>query len=77
MKPTKEVLNALEHVRKFHPDVIQVFYGIDCRWMYMDEDMESPVFGNGIDIGILEDAADSIEQFPAAFSWVKSDQKAE
>lgn len=68
MRTPKKVKIALEHVRKFHPYVVQVFYGIDGRWLFMDEDMEALSFNGEIDIGILEDAADSVKSFPAAFS---------
>lgn len=74
MKTPKKVKIALEHVRKFYPDVVQVFYGIDGRWLFMDADMQAPSFNKylgirgKIDVGILEDAADSVENVPAAFA---------
>ncbi len=64
MKPTKEVLLALEHVRFFHPEVCIVIFSKDGRWLYMDEDFYIPIFSDSIDIGILEAAADSVNYLP-------------
>lgn len=68
--PTPQVIAALNHVRQFLPDVTQVFYGCDQRWHYMDDDGESACFkGTDIDVSVLEDAADSLSFFPAAFHF--------
>lgn len=56
-----KIQEALKHVQTHHPDVIQVFYGVDGRWLYCGEDFEAPTFGPEIDIGLLEDAADEAE----------------
>ena len=69
MKFTKEVYDALVHVRQFHPDVEIVVYTSDGRWHYVTEDFNLPTFDPKIDVGILEDAADSLEQFPAVFEF--------
>ena len=67
---TPQVIAALNHVRQFLPDVTQVFYGSDQRWMYLTENGEVPGFaGHPIDTGLLEDAADSLSFFPAAFHY--------
>lgn len=67
-KITDEVKAALKHVRLHHPEVTQVFYGVDCRWLFCGEAFEAPTFGSEIDVGLLEDAADSLNEFPCAFS---------
>lgn len=59
---------ALAHVRHHHPEVCQVFFGIDQRWHYCGEAFESPVFGPEIDQTILEDAADAVTSLPAAYT---------
>jgi hypothetical protein len=69
MKPTPEVQAALVHVRQHFPEVTTVFYGCDGRWLFTSDDAaESPSFeGVDIDVGLLEDAADSVDELPAAF----------
>lgn len=67
---TPQVIAALNHVRQFLPDVTQVMYGADQRWMYLTENGEVPGFaGHAIDTSLLEDAADSLSFFPAAFHY--------
>lgn len=68
------VQQALQHVNKHHPEVTLVFYGTDMRWFYCDEAFEAPDFGDEIDIGLLEDAVDSVEAFPAAFALEVSEK---
>lgn len=68
----KAVQAAIDAVRKYHPDVDQVFFGWDGRWLYCDEHFEAPTFSDEIDIGVLEDASDAVANdcgFPAAFAF--------
>jgi len=68
------VRKALAHVREFHPEVVQVFFGADGRWLYFGPDIdEVPSFGEEIDIGILEDAQAAAEKVgvPCAFQWIE------
>lgn len=68
MHATPEVIASLNHVRTFFPEVTQVFYSWDCKWLFMDDDMRAPDFGdNPVDVSLLEDAVDSLSSFPAAF----------
>ncbi|HDR9103735.1 TPA: hypothetical protein QDB04_000509 [Burkholderia vietnamiensis] len=64
------VRTALAHVRSIYPQVTQVLYGRDGRWHFVDDEFEAPEFkaGDGIDTGIMEDAARAVETLPAAFS---------
>jgi len=75
MQSNERVQAALRHVHEQFPQVSQVFYGIDGRWMFCDEDFHAPDFeGAMIDIGILEDAADAAgddEGFPCAFRMLR------
>lgn len=56
-----KVMEALRHVRAVHPEVVQVFYGIDGTWRYMDSEGNAPEFSEfeepPIDISLLETAA--------------------
>lgn len=55
------VLRAIDHVREFFPDVAMVVFNDMGRWQFMGEDFERFSFiprSDGIDIGLLEDAAD-------------------
>lgn len=65
--PTK-AKEALQHVASHHPEVHSVVYGPDGRWLYFGDAFESPTFGDEIDIGLLEDAADSLDDLPAVFT---------
>ena len=61
------VVKALNHVRSVFPNVNHVAYCADGRWLYMDENGNMPAFNGLIDVGILEDAADALDSFPAIF----------
>jgi hypothetical protein len=69
---SREVKNALEHVRHFFPEVTCVMYTRSLKWVYMDDDGEAPNFaGSHIDPNILQKAADSLcgeVDFPVAYS---------
>lgn len=67
MFATPQVIAALEHVRTFRPEVTQVFYTNELKWLYMTDDGDAPAFGGEIDTSLLEDAVDSLDTFPAAF----------
>jgi hypothetical protein len=64
-----KVKEALLHVKSVYPEVTQVFYGADQRWMYCGEAFSAPDFDlTKLNASLLEDAADSISFFPAAFA---------
>lgn len=60
---TGKVLDALLHVRAAFPEVSQVEFAGEARWLYSDDSgIDGPSFeGAGIDVGILEDAADEAD----------------
>ncbi len=62
---------ALRHVNSVFPNVTQVFYGIDGRWLYFDENLECPDFEDGnIDVSLLEEAANAAYEdkgFPCSY----------
>lgn len=67
---TPKVIAALNHVRSLLPEVTQVFYTVEQKWLYMTDDGEAPAFGAmPFDISMLEDAVDSLITFPAAFHY--------
>ncbi len=67
MFATPQVIAALEHVRCHLPDVTQVFYTTELKWLYMTDEGDTPAFEGAIDVSLLEDAVDSLDTFPAAF----------
>jgi hypothetical protein len=69
-EPPPEVRVALDHVRQYHPEVTQVFFGVDQRWVYCSDAFEAPEFNDSIDVSLLEAAADSVPMLPAAYSIV-------
>ncbi len=65
--PPALILAAIDHVRQFRPEVDMVVFNDMGRWCFMSEDFDSVAFGEfdpttglygGIDVGILEAAAD-------------------
>ena len=44
-----------------------VVFNKQGQWQYMDEDFGSFVFGDEIDISILEDASDSVTVLPCIY----------
>lgn len=64
----KKIRRALDHVRQYHPEVTQVVFLRDGRWLYMDDDGECPQFVKEVDVAILEEAADAVTKVPAAFA---------
>jgi hypothetical protein len=66
-----EVEVAFRHVKSLIPEVDCVVYGKDSRWMYIDStNMLDPIsFENvEVDVGILEEASDSLETLPCFFT---------
>ena len=61
------VRKALNHIRKYYPDVCMVVFGSDSRWHYMTNTFDAPKFGKEIDVSILEAAADCLIDFPSVF----------
>lgn len=64
---TNEIKKAFDHVRAHHPATTLVVFNKYGQWRYMNDNFVPPVFGDEIDSGILENAADSVESFPAVF----------
>lgn len=65
----KKVKAALDEVRKYHPEVTMVAYNIYGNWNFTDSEFNSPEkWDQRIDVGVLEDAMESMEKFPAIFS---------
>jgi len=64
MNTTPEIKAAMKHVKSVYPNVSIVIFTKDLHWQYMDEDFESPIFDDRIDVGILEAAADSLTEYP-------------
>lgn len=67
MKPTKEIITALNHVRSVFPQVDIVIFTKEIQWLYLSSSGYVPKFDERIDISILEQAADSIDDFPAIY----------
>lgn len=62
MNMPEAVKAALLHVHSMYPEVTQVFYGVDGRWMYSGEAFEAPDFDDAnliVDTSLLEDGADA------------------
>lgn len=71
MRTPQRVELALKEVKRYFQEVDTVFYGIDGRWLFCNG-IEPINFENKpIDICILEDAADSVKELPAAFYMEK------
>jgi len=66
---TKELQTAINHVKKFHPTVAIVIFDTMGRWQYMDSDFNSFNFNDQIDVTILEQASDSLTNFPFIYQF--------
>lgn len=69
MNAPKEVVKAFEHVNAFFPEVTMVVFNKFGQWSYMTDNFEQPTFNDDIDVGILEDASDSVTELPAVFCF--------
>lgn len=82
-EPTLEVLRAFNHVRSKLPTIARAVFSYQGRWYWTDEDGGEPRgcdWTTEIDIGILEDAVDSIDNLgclPAVFEVVELDPAVE
>ncbi|EMM5101172.1 hypothetical protein ACK249_005707 [Pseudomonas aeruginosa] len=61
------VVRALDHVRSIFPEVTHVVYTRECKWLYMSDEGAMPTFNGLVDVGILEDACDTVASFPCVF----------
>lgn len=73
MKPTEFLLTAMKHVKSIFPSVTMVVFNNQGRWQYMDACFGSPKFDDRIDVSILEEAVDSIYEFPFIYDESKED----
>lgn len=64
MKVTKELLEALAHVKSIFPEVTMVVLNQFGQWNYCDSNFNSPEFDDRVDQSILEEGADSIIELP-------------
>lgn len=76
---TNQVKKALDYVREFFPDVCIVAFNREGQWQYFTEDWFAPHFTDGMveDIGILQDAVDSLSDLPAIFQLDSDEYKRE
>jgi hypothetical protein len=66
---TSQIINAIKHVQHFHPEVNTVVFNKQCQWLYCGDDWVIPEqFDDAIDVGILEDAADSVKELPSIYT---------
>lgn len=73
----EKVQAALRHVREHHSEVTHVFFSEDGRWLYTDDDFNSPIFGPEIDESILEAASNAAWEdygWPCAYVVVILDE---
>ena len=65
----QKVKDAMSNVQIFFPEVCQVTFNQDQFWSYTDALGNAPDFDEtGIDVGLLEDALDSIEKLPITYT---------
>ena len=61
------IIAAFVEVRQFCPQASIVSYDEDGRWCYQSNQCEPVTFPAGINVSLLEDAAYSVAECPAAF----------
>lgn len=65
-----KVMNAINHVRQYHPTVVKVTFSKDGQWLFTQADGSFPEFGKDIDTKILEAAMDeaySLSKLPTTY----------
>jgi len=67
METPVKVKEAFIHIREFHPNVVKVAFDKHGQWKYTDSNSKAPKFDDRIDVGILEDASDSVTKLPCVF----------
>lgn len=65
----QKVQNAFVEVRKYHPEVKQVFISKDGLWLFYDEFLNCPIFDKDVNVDCIFDMVDSIDILPAAFYY--------
>lgn len=82
MEMPDKVAQALRHVASMYPEVTQVFYGVDGRWLYCGEAFEAPAFDDAnliVDTSLLEEAADAAcddKGWPCAYALSEEEDDA-
>ena len=61
MEKTPEVLKALRYVKRQHPTLHKVRFNEEAQWLYTDKNDKPFEFKDNIDVGILQDAVDSLD----------------
>lgn len=64
------VIKAMKHVCEHHPLANIVVVNSDLRWQFMGQDFERIVFGDEIDVSILEDMVDKLDNAGISFPYV-------
>lgn len=74
MIPNLKIQEALLHVNARYPEITQVFYGVDGRWLFCDPTFSTPKLReslSGVDFSLLEKAEVAAELqagFPCGFT---------
>ena len=74
---TNQVKKALDYVREFFPDVCIVAFNREGQWQYFTQEWDAPEFPYMEDVGILQDAVDSLSDLPAIFQLDSDEYKRE
>ncbi|MFP3637841.1 hypothetical protein [Paraburkholderia sp. SIMBA_054] len=67
-RATVAVKIAFDHVKRLYPQVTRVAFDADQRWTYDNSAGDAPEFNGDVDVGLLEDAVDSLTTFPVTFT---------
>lgn len=71
------VVTAFWHVKAAFPEVTQVTYDEEGRWLFTDATGNAPDFEGCIDVGLLEAAAESLTTLPITLTWVEIRKQSE
>jgi hypothetical protein len=66
---TREILKAFEAIREFHPTICMVVFTNTGLWRYMDANSNSIWFDDAIDASVLEEAYDSVIEYPSFYHY--------
>lgn len=65
------VQTAFTEVKASFPEVVSVEFDSELCWCYRYANGFAPGFDDNIDVSLLEDAADSIDEFPVKYMDTK------
>jgi len=72
---TNELIIAFAYVKSIFPTLTMVVFNNQGQWFYCDRNYNGFVFDDSVDVGILEDASNSIQSTPFIYELPYSEDE--